>query len=177
MSDMWVEPDLDPRQQDSQPRGERAVLVEYLERYRLTFEMKCEGLDAEQLAQRSVPPSTMSLLGLLRHLAAVEQTWFRRIVQGHHDLPRLWGKDERRDADFDDAIGDAALVAEAWSTWRHEVEHGRSVLAALSLDDLVSVHGDDVEVRDIVVHLIEEYARHCGHADLLRECVDGRIGQ
>src|SRR6185436_15139988 len=76
--DMWVDPDDDPRDTGSTPRGEKAVLAEYLDHFRMTFEMKCEGLDAEQLAQRSVPPSSMSLLGLVRHLASVEFHWFRR---------------------------------------------------------------------------------------------------
>lgn len=98
-------------------RGERAVVLDYLRHFRATFEILCAGLDDEQLARRSVPPSTLSLLGLLRHLAKVEHTW-ARVVEGHSEL----------------------------------------------------------EVRDVLVHLVEEYARHCGHADLLRESIDGRTG-
>ncbi len=97
--DMWVDPEDDPRETGVIPRGEKAVVAGYLRGYRLTFEMKCEGLDAEQLARRSVPPSTMSLLGLLRHLAKVEHSWFRRHLDGQ-DIPRLYHSDEDRDLDF-----------------------------------------------------------------------------
>jgi hypothetical protein len=79
--------------------------------------------------------------------------------------------------DFNQAVPDDELVAEAWDTWRGEVAHARAVYADLDLDGLVDVHGQEVEARDIVVHLVEEYARHVGHADLLRECIDGRTGQ
>jgi uncharacterized damage-inducible protein DinB len=175
--DMWVDPEDDPRETDTMPVGEKAVLGEYLDRYRLTFRMKCDGLDAEQLARRAVPPSSMSLLGLVRHLAAVEQSWFRRALQQEYDLPRLWGKGERPDADFDDAVADEAMVSEAWSSWHEEVANARQVYADLDLEASVDVRGEACEARDIIVHLIEEYARHVGHADLLRECIDGRTGQ
>ena len=162
--DMWVDPDDDPRDTGSTPRGEKAVLAEYLDHFRLTFEMKCEGLDAEQLARRSVPPSAMSLLGLVRHLASVEFHWYRRFIEGHLDRPRPFKSPEDRDLDFHGAVADPVVVAEAW-------------LERDDLDRLVPLDGQEIEVRDIVVHLVEEYARHCGHADLLRECVDGRTGQ
>ena len=175
--DMWVDPEDDPREVETNSRGEKAVLAEYLDHYRKTLEMKCDGLDAEQLARRSVPPSTMSLLGLVRHMAAVEHSWFQRQVQGK-DEPRLFGKDEDRDADFNAAVADPAVVEEAFATWRAQVRAAQDYLAGV--DDLgvtVDLDGHQVEVRDIVVHMVEEYARHCGHADLLRECIDGRTGQ
>jgi uncharacterized damage-inducible protein DinB len=175
--DMWVDPEDDPRETESMSRGEKAVLAEYLVRYRKTLEMKCEGLDAEQLARRSVPPSTMSLLGLVRHMAAVEHNWFQRRLQGK-DEPRLFGKSEHHDADFDGAVADPLVVEEAFAVWREQVRLAEAYYEAC--DDLAStvvLDGDDVEVRDIVVHMIEEDARHCGHADLLRECIDGRTGQ
>lgn len=174
---MWAPPGQDPREVEGMPTGERAVLVEYLERYRTTLELKCEGLDAEQLARRSVPPSTLSLLGLVRHLARVEHSWSRRVLEGRTELPRLYRTDEDPDLDFHGAVPDDAVVADAWRSWRGEVEHARDVLAGLQLHRTVSVDGEQAEVRDIVVHLIEEYARHLGHADLLRECIDGRTGQ
>ncbi|WP_205471291.1 DinB family protein [Nocardioides sp. SYSU D00038] len=155
-------------------RGERAVLEDYLRHYRATFERQCSGLDADQLARRAVPPSSLSLLGLLRHLAAVEHSWWRRVVGRDLALPRLWGKDDRRDADFDGAVADPAVVEEAWAAWRTEVAHAEDVLAATPLDALGAHPEGDLEVREVVVHLVEEYARHCGHADLLRECIDGR---
>jgi uncharacterized damage-inducible protein DinB len=177
-SDMWVDPDDDPRDTGTTPHGEKAVLAEYLDHFRMTFEMKCEGLDAEQLARRSVPPSTMSLLGLVRHLASVEFHWFRRFIEGHTDQPRPFKSPDDRDLDFNGAVADPAVVAEAWEVWRREVAHAREVYERY--DDLgtpVGPEGDQSELREIVVHMIEEYARHCGHADLLRECVDGRTGQ
>ena len=177
--DMWVDPDDDPRDTGGgSPRGEKAVLAEYLDHFRMTFEMKCEGLDAEQLAERSVPPSSMSLLGLVRHLASVEFQWTRRFIEGHAELPRPFKSPDDRDLDFNGAVGDEAVVAESWEVWRREVAHARQVYDGIDdLATLVGPEGEESEVREIVVHLIEEYARHCGHADLLRERIDGRTGQ
>jgi len=174
---MWAEPGNDPREALQPGRGEKAVLAEYLDRYRMTFELKCEGLTAEQLASRSVPPSTMSLLGLIRHLARVEHSWTRRVLERQTELPRLYRSPEDPDLDFNQAVADERVVAEAWETWRREAAHARSIYADLDLGALVDVDGQEVETRDIVVHLVEEYARHVGHADLLRECIDGRTGQ
>jgi hypothetical protein len=175
--DLWVDPEDDPRETGSPTRGEAAVLDSYLRHYRLTFELKCAGLTPEQLARRAVPPSTLSLLGLLRHLGKVEHIWAVQVVQGRTDDPRPYWSPDRRDVDFEDAVADAAVVDDAWATWRREVAHAQEVYARTPLDTVVRHHGEPLEVRDIVVHLIEEYARHCGHADLLRECVDGRTGQ
>jgi uncharacterized damage-inducible protein DinB len=177
--DMWVDPEDDPRESaGSAATDERSVLLEYLQHFRLTFEMKCDGLDAEQLARRSVEPSSMSLLGLLRHLAAVEQTWFR-ITMVNEDVPRLWGKDEDRDADFDGAVADDAVVAEAWEAWRREVAYAVAFVERAESLDVVSTHATrgPITLRELLVHMIEEYARHCGHADLIRERIDGRTGQ
>ena len=174
---MWADPDTDPREAIEPGKGEKAALAGYLDRYRMTFELKCEGLTAEQLATRSVPPSTMSLLGMIRHLARVEHSWTRRIFEGQIELPRLYRTEEDPDMDFNQAVADDELVAEAWNTWRDEVAHARAVYADLDLDAAVYVHGQETETRDIVIHLVEEYARHAGHADLLRECIDGRTGQ
>jgi len=173
----WVDPDADPRNRRERPEGETATLLDYLERYRMTFEMKCDGLTPEQLATRSVPPSTMSLLGLLRHLAKIEHHWFRRTLERQEDLPILYWTQEEPDLDFEGALGTDSCVADAWESWRREVAHAREVYARY--DDLGAnfVPGEPWQVRGVIVHLIEEYARHCGHADLLRECVDGRTGQ
>ena len=179
MSDTWVaESGRDPRESEGMARGERAVLVDYLRSYRLTLELKCEGLTPEQLALRSVPPSTMSLLGLVRHLGAVEQSWFRRVMGRRLDLPRLYGKSEHRDADFDEAVGTQECVDEAFATWRAEIAYADSVVSQAESLDVLGEHPEgEIELREVLVHLIEEYARHCGHADLLRECIDGRTGQ
>lgn len=179
MSDMWVDPADDPRTFGN-PKGEKATLREYLGNYRLTLEMKCGGLDAEQLARRSVPPSTLSLLGLVRHLAQVENHWFQRVLQGRVDRPRLFKRDDDRDADFNGAVADPAVVEEAFAAWKAEIAAADEWLDALGQDDLgrvVPFDDDTVSVRDVLVHVIEEYARHAGHADLLRECIDGRTGQ
>ena len=157
-------------------RGEDAVLRDYLGHFRRTFEQKCEGLDAEQLARRAVPPSTLSLLGLVRHLAAVEFSWWRRVMESRLDLAKMWGKDEHRDADFDGAVADDAVVAEAWAAWEAEVAYAEEFQATHAMDHLGQHDDGPIEMREVVVHLIEEYARHCGHADLLRECIDGRTG-
>jgi uncharacterized damage-inducible protein DinB len=179
MNDMWTTPEQDPRTYGN-PIGEKATYQEYLANYRLTIAMKCDGLDADQLARRSVPPSTMSLLGLVRHLAQVENHWFQRVLQGRTDGSRLYKSPENPDLDFDGAVADTAVVEEAFATWRAEIAAAESWLDALDEADLgreVRHHDDTVSVRDVIVHLIEEYARHAGHADLLRECLDGRTGQ
>jgi len=173
---MWVDPENDPRDSDASVLGEKANAVAYLERFRMTLEMKCDGLDAEQLARRSVPPSTMSLLGLVRHMAKVEHFWFRRVIEGT-DADRIYWSADVRDVDFDGAVPDDTVVADAWNSWHHEVAHARTVLDGVEMGDTVLHDGEPVEIRDLVVHMIEEYARHCGHADLLRECIDGRTGQ
>jgi uncharacterized damage-inducible protein DinB len=175
--DMWVDPEDDPRRTSETAVGELATLRDYLRHYRLTLEMKCEGLDADQLARRSVPPSTMSLLGLVRHLARVEHHWFQRILQGR-DEPRLYRTDEDPDLDFNGAVADPAVVEDAFASWRRQVAAAERWLEGdVTLDAEVPVHDDSAAVRDILVHMVEEYARHVGHADLLRECIDGRTGQ
>lgn len=173
----WVAPDADPRETDESPVGEVVTLRQYLDRYRLTFAMKCDGLTPAQMATRSVAPSTMSLLGLVRHLARIEHQWFRRTLDGDVDLPPLYWSPDAPDLDFDGATGSEACVLEAWSAWEREVAHSRAVYARY--DDLGErfVDGEPWEVQGVVVHMIEEYARHCGHADLLRERIDGRTGQ
>ena len=174
---MWARAEDDPRSEGN-PVGELATLREYLTNYRLTLGLKCEGLTPEQLATRSVPPSTMSLLGLVRHLAKVEHTWFQRL-RGHPDAPRLYKTPEDPDLDFNGAVGDPAVVEDAFTSWRQQIADADAWLdAGPDLDAMVTTHHDDqASVRDILIHLVEEYARHCGHADLLRECIDGRTGQ
>lgn len=178
VDDMWLPHDQDPRMQgqDQPTRGERECLVGYLEHYRQTLALKCGGLTAAQLGTRAVPPSSISLLGLVRHLARVEHHWSRRVLEGRTELPRLFA-DEGEDAGFGFPEPDDDLVREAHALWQGEVAHAREVLGRTELDDLVDAGGETVEARDVVVHLVEEYARHCGHADLVRECIDGRTGQ
>jgi len=174
---MWLDPQDDPRDTVRRPVGERETLLDYLRHYRLTLELKCAGLTPEQLARRSVPPSTMSLLGLVRHMARVEHHWFRRVMQHQPELPRLYRTDVEPDLDFDGAVADPGVVADAWSSWHREVEAAQRYLdGAVSLD-VEGAHRDGpIPLRTVLVHLIGEYARHAGHADLLRECIDGRMG-
>jgi uncharacterized damage-inducible protein DinB len=180
MSDTWTAlGGVDPRTYGS-PIGEKATYQEYLGNYRLVVSMKCEGLSAEQLARRSVPPSTMSLLGVVRHLAQVENHWFQRVLRGRTDGPRLYKLQDDNDWDFNGAVADAAVVSDAFATWNAEIAEADAWLAALDEDDMgrqSALDGDSVSVRDVLVHVIEEYARHAGHVDLLRECIDGRTGQ
>jgi Protein of unknown function (DUF664) len=176
--------DDDPRENGPALGNERTTLVEALRCQRLTLEMKCSGLDAEAMARRSVEPSTMSLLGLVRHLAEEERATFRVMMAGQ-DVPRLFCSGTDRDGDFDGAVPDPRVVAEAWDAWRAEADFAtRFVAEAPSLD----ITGDDPEnqhgsgggpmsLREVLVGMIEEYARHMGHVDLLRERIDGRRGQ
>jgi hypothetical protein len=174
----------DPREHRPRLGDERATLVDSLRRQRLTLELKCAGLDAEAMARRAVEPSTMSLLGLVRHLAEVERATFRKLMAGQ-DVPRLFCSDTDRDGDFDGAVPDPEVVTQAWEAWRAEVEFAEQFVAGapcldITGDDSANQHGSGggrMSLREALVGMIEEYARHMGHADLLRERIDGRLGQ
>jgi hypothetical protein len=171
--DMFVHPDDDPRS-DGKFHGERDTLMGYLRDQRLTLELKCSGLDAVDLARRSVPPSNLSLLGLVRHMANVEQAWFRLRMAGE-DAPRHYRSDADPAGEFNGAVPDPAVVADAWDTWRAEITFTEQYVADAPDLDVIGAAGDCL--RDVLVHMIEEYARHNGHADFLRERIDGRVGQ
>jgi uncharacterized damage-inducible protein DinB len=182
-SDMFVSPEDDPRVgEPPELAGERATLVDYLRHYRLTLQVKCADLDAEAMARRSVPPSNLSLLGLVRHMADVERYWFREVMAGQ-DTPRYYPRDNDDDDEFDGAVGDPDVVEKAWDNWRQEIAFAdQFVDEAKDLDirgsyDQGPENRGTIELREVMLHMIEEYARHCGHADLLRERIDGRIGQ
>jgi hypothetical protein len=174
----------DPREDRPRLGDERSTLADSLRRQRLTLELKCAGLDAEEMARRSVEPSTMSLLGLVRHLAETERLTFRVLLAGQ-DVPRLYTSPDNPDGDFDGAVPDPEVVAQAWAAWRAEAEFAtRFVAQAPSLDgtadDPGNQHGSGgglMSLREVLVGMIEEYARHLGHVDLLRERIDGRLGQ
>jgi hypothetical protein len=176
--------DEDPREHGPHLGDERTTLVEALRCQRLTLEMKCAGLDAEAMARRAVEPCTLSLLGLVRHLAECERATFRALMAGDEG-PQLFCSPDNRDGDFDGAVADAGVVAEAWDSWRAEVDFAsRFVADAPSLDitapDPLNQHGSgggSISLREALVGMITEYARHMGHADLLRERIDGRLGQ
>jgi hypothetical protein len=187
-ADMFTEDgkpsDDDPREHGPALGDERTTLMESLRCQRLTLEMKCAGLDAAAMARRAVEPSTMSLLGLVRHLAEMERATFRVLMAGQ-DVPRLFCSETDRDGDFNGAVPDPQVVAQAWDAWRAEVDFAtRFVAGAPSLDitanDPLNQHGSGggpMSLRKVLVGTIEEYARHLGHVDLLRERIDGRIGQ
>jgi uncharacterized damage-inducible protein DinB len=179
-ADMFLDLVDDPREDGPSLGDERATLAEFLRTQRLTLELKCGGLGADEMAQRSVEPSTMSLLGLVRHMAEVERIWFRRVLAGQ-DVPRLFQSADHPDGDFDGAVADPAVVDAAWQGWRDEVDFAERFVTDrpdLDMDGVVTDdHGHRVSVREVLVHMVEEYARHNGHADLLRERIDGRVGQ
>jgi hypothetical protein len=173
---MFVDAGLDPRGDAPAVGDERAVLLGFLRGQRVTLELKCRGVDGE-LARRSVPPSTLSLLGLVRHLADVERRWFRQVLAGQ-DAPPHFASDTDPDADFTGADADAGTVAEAWDRWRAEVAFADRFAAEAPDLDVEGVDGwrGRVSLRWVLVHMVEEYARHNGHADLLRERIDGAVG-
>ncbi|MGW0466621.1 DinB family protein [Streptomyces sp. NPDC003027] len=175
-AELFTGDENDPRFSGPATGDERGMLVGFLEAQRATLELKCAGLEGE-LARRSVEPSTLSLLGLVRHLADVERRWFRQVLAGQ-DVALRFASRTAPDGDFDGAVPDPAVIAAAWEAWRSEVAFAeRFVAEAPDLD----VEGEDswrgtVSLRWVLVHMVEEYARHNGHADLLRERIDGAIG-
>jgi uncharacterized damage-inducible protein DinB len=176
-ADRFLDPASDPREGGARLGDERLTLNEFLRGQRLTLQVKCDGLDAVQLASRTVEPSTMSLLGLVRHMAEVERAWFRRRFAGL-EVPRRYQTEADPDADFNGAAADQAAVDEAWAAWRDEVAFAEQFTLDHDLDFIGrDSEGEPVSLRELLVHMIEEYARHNGHADLLRERIDGRVGQ
>jgi uncharacterized damage-inducible protein DinB len=151
---------------------ERTTLDAYLDYHRATLLWKCEGLTDGQLRQRAVPPSTLSLLGLVRHLTQIERGWFRE--DAANPMPDIYSTDDRPDADFDDV--EQADVPANLAAYRKEVEACRAAVAGLPLDHLIKGRTREYSLRWIYLHMIEEYARHNGHADLIRERIDGATG-
>jgi uncharacterized damage-inducible protein DinB len=179
--DMFIEPEQDPRAEPPTAGSELDTLTGFLGWHRVTLELKCSGLDAGALARRAVEPSSLSLLGLVRHMADVERVWFRRIMAGQ-DAPYRFSSREDRDGDFDNVRPDPAMVAEAWQAWREEIAFADEFVAAapgpeLLANRLTSDGRERMSLRWVLNHMIEEYARHNGHADLLRERIDGAVGQ
>ncbi|MBC7678844.1 MAG: DinB family protein [Pseudorhodobacter sp.] len=157
--------------------SERAVLDHWLDGYRDTVLLKIAGLDAGQLVTRACPPSSMSLIGMVRHLTEVEAYWLRVVLLDEQDVPDYYCTPTSPDGDFDDV--DAATAAADVAAYRDELQRTRPAAAAWTdLDTPVrgARNGKPVNLRWVLVHLIEEYARHAGHMDLLREVVDGRTG-
>ena len=170
-----VEELSDPRRTDPPfVAGERPMLEAWLEFHRTTLLLKCEGLDDAGRKARPVATSALSLHGLVRHMAEVERNWFQRVLLGAADTRPLW---------YDPAVPDSELVpldSADWeadvAAWLSECEQSRSAAAQHQLDDTGDRRGQPCSLRWIYVHMIEEYARHNGHADLIRELVDGAVG-
>jgi hypothetical protein len=155
---------------------ERTTLAGFLDYHRDTLVLKCEGLTDEQLRLRAVPPSGMSLLGLVRHLTEVERSWFGRRIAGGDPAPLYYSEPDNPDGDFDDL--DSPDVATVFAVWRTACAESREIVASVSLDSTAKRRdGIDVTVRWILLHMLEEYARHNGHADFLRERIDGATGE
>ncbi|WP_327066142.1 DinB family protein [Kitasatospora sp. NBC_01250] len=154
---------------------EREMLRAFLELHRATLAMKCEGLSDEELRRRSMPPSTLTLLGLVRHMAEVERTWFRRVFEDR-DLPLVWSDTMDFQAAYD---ASGSTREEAFAAWQAEVEHSRRIEQAAQSLDLAGYQPrweEEVSLRMVMVHVLLEYGRHNGHADFLREGIDGTVG-
>jgi uncharacterized damage-inducible protein DinB len=170
-----VEDLVDPRR--SEPPfvlPERSMLEAWLEFHRTTLLMKCEGLDDTGRKARPVATSKLSLHGLLRHMAEVERNWFQRVLQQDPKASYIWYDPDNEDSDLfplDGADWEADVAA-----LEAECEAARAAAAAHQLDDTGVRHGQPCSLRWIYVHMVEEYARHNGHADLIRELVDGAVG-
>ena len=170
----WTAPQI-TRQSTSFVAGERQMLEAWLDFHRQTLLAKCSGLTAGQLRQRSAPPSTMSLLGLVRHMTDVERGWFRRRIAGE-DIAFLYSSDADPDGEFDNV--ESADAEQDFAAYLGEVELARRAAAGRELDETFyhTRHNAEMSVRWVYLHMIEEYARHNGHADLLRERIDGATG-
>jgi uncharacterized damage-inducible protein DinB len=164
----------DPRRQEpGYVLPERQMLEDWLDYQRITLLLKCEGLDDEARQRRPVPTSVLSLHGLVRHMAEVERGWFEGVVAGG-PAPRLWADPDVEDSELV-PLDDADWAADL-EVWQAECAASRATAAGRALDDTGIDDGRPCSLRWIYVHMIEEYARHNGHADLLRELIDGRVG-
>jgi uncharacterized damage-inducible protein DinB len=170
----WIAPAVE-RPDPPNVADERTALEAWLQLHRATLLRKCAGLTADQLKQASVAPSNLTLLGLVRHMAEVERSWFRRRFAGEQVDP-LYYTEEQPDGDFEN-VADADAERD-YAAYLAECQASDAVAAGHGLDE-VFVHPRlkaDMDLRWIYLHMIEEYARHNGHADLIRECIDGVVG-
>jgi uncharacterized damage-inducible protein DinB len=157
---------------------ERTLLTGFLDFHRDTLDWKCGRLADDQLRAHVVPSTNVTLLGLLRHMAEVERFWFREVWAGEQFEAPLFDRTDDRDEEWNDL--DADTGAAAYQRWQAEVERSRAIVAATEDFDTIFVRkdtGERVSARWILIHMVEEYARHNGHADLLREATDGEVGE
>jgi len=155
--------------------SERNMLQAFLDYHRATLSMKCGGLSDVELRQQSMPPSTLSLLGLVRHMAEVERAWFRRVFEDN-SAPMVWSEEIDFQAAYD---ASGSTRAEAFAAWEAEVENSRRIereAESLDLPGHQPRGGKDVSLRMVMLHVLLEYGRHNGHADFLREGIDGTVG-
>jgi uncharacterized damage-inducible protein DinB len=171
----WTAPEV-TRADPPNVADERTALQGWLDYHRATLHWKCAGLSGDQLVRRPVVSSTLSLLGLVRHMTEVERGWFRRRFSGESELPPVYYTDEQPDGDFD--LTDPAAAEADFAAFTAECEAADDAARGHSLDETF-VHpgtGERMDLRWIYLHMIEEYARHNGHADLIRELIDGATG-
>jgi uncharacterized damage-inducible protein DinB len=167
---------VDPRRSDPDvafTADERGLLEAWLDFHRMTLLLKCEGLDDPARKSTPIPTSKLSLHGLVRHMAEVERSWFRRVLLDQPDLARIYDPDHE---DSDLAPLDKANWEADLAVWQHEIEESRLAARTHELADTGVRRGRPCSLRWIYVHMIEEYARHNGHADLIRELIDGSVG-
>jgi uncharacterized damage-inducible protein DinB len=171
----WIAPDVErsERYPDRRNEPEQEMLRDWLDWHRATLLRKCAGLDAAALARRAVPPSSLSLLGLVRHMADTERGWVRQTFRGQQ-IPDLYYRPDAKDADFEEA--GPATAEEDFERYRAECLAVDAALDGAKLDDTFTFAEQTMSVRWMWQHLVEEYARHNGHADLLRQVIDGATG-
>ncbi|WP_380164060.1 DinB family protein [Jannaschia sp. R86511] len=179
MTDLVLDPLGRPVRPDGRPdprqaAPERDVLGDVLDFLRATVELKAAGLTETQARTAAVPPSTLTVAGVVRHLMLVERFWLAIDFDGQ-DLPHPWTEDDPGDGGF--LVADGATLAEVLDGYRQECERSRAVVRAHGLDEPARGPGMEFSLRYAVTHLIEETARHCGHLDLLREALDGTTGE
>jgi uncharacterized damage-inducible protein DinB len=171
----WTAPDAERSEEYPARRNEpeQEMLRDWLDWHRATLLRKCAGLDATQLAKNAVPPSNLSLLGLVRHMSDTERGWVRQAFRGE-PVPDIYYRSDTPDADFEEA--DPAGAEEDYGLYRAECRAVDTALEGADLDDTFTLKDKTISVRWMWQHLVEEYARHNGHADLLREAIDGATG-
>ncbi|MER5634295.1 DinB family protein [Streptomyces nitrosporeus] len=168
----WTAPDV-TRTTGPLAGGEREMLAGYLAFYRGSLLLKCAGLDGRQLAEATVPPSNLTLLGLVRHMAKVERFWFRQSFAGL-EVPPVYDPARGKDADYEDL--DPGRAEEDYTRLVEEMRLADRAVAGAGMDDTFLWRGALCSLRMVHIHMIAEYARHVGHADLLRERLDGVTG-
>ena len=171
----WIAPDVQRSEHYPERRNdpEQEMLRDWLDWHRATLLHKCAGLDAVQLATQAVPPSNLSLLGLVRHMSDTERGWVRQVYRGEQ-VPDLYYRSDAPAADFAEA--DPARAEEDFARYRAECQAVDAALEGAGLDETFTLHDRTISVRWMWQHLVEEYARHNGHADLIREVIDGSTG-